>query len=123
MDLVPGCGRIGAKMSARGSRLPLLMALATLIGWLVLTTPDAEAQVFKPRGKTAATGKAAAAARKAAAPAATPSKKPARAGTTPRRAGNATPAKKAKTAGKARADDDDDVKIEDDDDDVKITDD
>ena len=124
-----------ARMSGRGSRLPLslplLVALATLIGWLVLVAPEAEAQVFKPRGKAAATGKAsaasAAAARKAAAPAApaaTTAKKPARAAaTTPRRAGNATPAKKGKSAGKARAEDEDDVKIEDDEDDVKITDD
>ena len=111
----------------RGFRLPLLVALATLIGWLVLGAPAAHAQVFKPRGKTAA-GKAtpasAAAARKAAAPAATPSKKPTRTmGATPRRVGNTPPVKKSKRAGKARPDRDDDVRIEDDEDDVKIIDD
>lgn len=111
--------------ASRGFRLPLLVALATLIGWLVLATPTAEAQVFKPRGKTAAgktTPASAAAARKAAAPAATPSKKPTRALGTSRRVGS-TPAKKSKRAGKARTGRDDDVRIEDEDDDVKITDD
>ena len=110
--------------SSRGFRLPLL-ALATLIAWLVLGAPAAEAQVFKPRGKMAA-GKAsanAAAARKAAAPAATPSKKPTRTMGPTSRKGNAAPVKKSKRSGKARAGHDDDVKIEDDEDDVKITDD
>jgi hypothetical protein len=115
-----------ARMSSpRTFRLPLVV-LAALIGWLVIA-PAAEAQVFKPRGRTAATGKAGSAARKAAPAAATPAKKPARAtATAPRRA---TIAPKGKNAGKnakaraGQADQDDDVKIEDEDDDVKITDD
>jgi hypothetical protein len=96
--------------------LPLLVAAATLIGGLLLASA-ADAQVFKPRSKTAVVGKAgpnAAAARKASPPAATASKKTAR----------TEPTRKAKTKkrhGKARGDDD--VKIQDDDDDVKITDD
>jgi hypothetical protein len=112
---------------SRGSRLPVLLAAATLIGWLVLGSA-AHAQVFKPRGKTAAAGKAApattAAARKAAlAPAATPSKKPTRAmGPNARKVVGTPPAKKPRHAGK-RAGRGEDVKIEDDDDDVKITDD
>jgi hypothetical protein len=104
----------------RGFRL--LVAAATLIGALMLVSP-ADAQVFKPRGKTALTGKApgnAAVARKAApTPTATVSKKSTRAtGTTTRKG---APAKKRH--GKGRTDRDDDVKIQDDDDDVKITDD
>jgi hypothetical protein len=107
--------------ASRGSRLPVLLAAATLIGWLMLG-PAAHAQVFKPRGKAAATGKVAA--RKATAPAATPAKKPTRAtGPTTRKVVGTPPAKKPRRAGKARAGRDDDVKIEDDDDDVKITDD
>ena len=98
----------------RGFRL--LVAAATLIGPLMLTSA-AEAQVFKPRNKTSAVGKAApntAAARKASPPTATDSKKPAR----------AEPTRKAKTKKRhSKARGDDDVKIQDDDDDVKITDD
>src|ERR1043165_1425954 len=99
----------------RGFRL--LVAAAPLIGALSLA-PSADAQVLKPRNKTAAVGKAApntAAARKASpSPSATASKKPARTGPTRK----ATPSKKRH---KPRGDDD--VKIQDDDDDVKITDD
>jgi hypothetical protein len=97
----------------RGFRL--LVAAATLISGLMLASA-ADAQVFKPRSKTGALGKAApnaAAARKASPPAATASKKPARTGPTRK----ATTKKRHKTRG------DDDVKIQDDDDDVKITDD
>jgi hypothetical protein len=112
--------------ASRGFRLPVVVAAATLIGWMVFGSA-AHAQVFKPRGgksATAAKSASAAAARKAApAPAATTSKKPTRAiGPTPRKVGT-TPAKKPRHAGKARAGRDDDVKIDDDDDDVKITDD
>lgn len=97
--------------------LRLLVAAATLISGLLLTFA-ADAQVFKPRNKTAAVGKAApntAAARKASpAPAANTSKKPAR----------TEPTRKAKTKKRhSKARGDDDVKIQDDDDDVKITDD
>jgi hypothetical protein len=107
-------------------RLPVLVGAATLIGWMLLGSP-ADAQVFKPRGKATAAGKAApttaAAARKAApAPAATPSKKPTRATGATRRVVNTAPGKKPRNAGKGRGKHDDDVRIEDDDD-VKITDD
>jgi hypothetical protein len=106
-------------------RLPVLVGAATLIGWMMLGSP-ADAQVFKPRGKATAAGKAAttaAAARKAAPPpAATPSKKPTRAtGATTRRVVKTAPGKKPRN-GKARGKHDDDVRI-DDDDDVTITDD
>ncbi|HSS02114.1 MAG TPA: hypothetical protein VLM79_33875 [Kofleriaceae bacterium] len=97
----------------RGVRL--LVAAATVIGGLLLA-PAADAQVFKPRSKTAAIGKSnTAAARKASpAPSATASKKPAR----------TEPTRKAKTTKKRhKPRGDDDVKIQDDDDDVKITDD
>jgi predicted flap endonuclease-1-like 5' DNA nuclease len=101
-------------MAPRAFRL--LVAAATVIGALMLASP-ADAQVFKPRNKTAAVGKAApnaAAARKASPPAATASKKTAR----------TEPARKAKTKKRhSKARGDDDVKIQDDDDDVKITDD
>lgn len=84
----------------------------------MLVSP-AEAQVFKPRGKLAGkatTGNTAAARKAATGPAATASKKPARATGTTRKT---APTKKRH--GKTRGDDD--VKILDDDDDVKITDD
>ena len=95
--------------------LRLLVAAATLIAGLLFASA-ADAQVFKPRNKTAAIGKAApnaAATRKASPPAATASKKTAR----------SEPARKAKTKKRHKARGDDDVKIQDDDDDVKITDD
>jgi hypothetical protein len=102
-------------MAPRGLRL--LVAAATLIGGLMVASL-ADAQVFKPRSKTAVTGKSGGAAARKASPAATASKKPARAsGPTTRKASS------KKRHGKARGDRDDDVKIQDDDDDVKITDD
>lgn len=113
--------------ASRASRLAILVVVAMFVGWLGFGA-SAEAQVFKPRGKQAAAGKAgpgAAAARKATpTPIATPSKKPTRTmGPTPRRV-NAPPAKKSRATSKGRAQPaEDEVRIDDDDDDVKIVDD
>lgn len=121
---------MSARMSA--SRWFRLLTLLTVVGLLALGASEAQAQVFKPRGKSAAIGRNAPAAARKAAPAtagttAVSSKAPTRAtGPTPRRIVSSqgpVPSRKARKARKGHEDADVVVIDDEDDDDVTITDD